>query len=134
MATIIKNVNPEIPDCDGAEENIGIINDRITENFDLGVIRADVGRLNSTVSGSDNPKIRDIKRATTFPIKDILQMMIEHEGCKYIRVYNGSDSSGKFITYLVPLDEKLNTYDNCKTSSSCCHCRPCRLDKIINAY
>ena len=133
MATLIKNKKPEIPDCDGSDENLGIISDRISDpDFDVSTIRTEVYDLNETVAASGNAKVKQIKKATTFPIQDILQMMIDHEGCKYVRVYEGFNSSGQFVTYLVALDANLRTYSNPTSSQSCCHCNPCRLDKILN--
>jgi len=132
MATLTRNANPVIPACDGEQLTLDRINERISENFALSTITADVNRLQDTISASANPSIRDIKKATTFPIRDILQMMITHEGCKYVRIYNGFNSSGQYVTYLVPLDENTATYEDCQTSSPCCGCNPCPLDRILN--
>ena len=133
MATLIKNADPNIPECIGSDDNLLIINNRISDpNFDVSTIRTEVYDLDDTVNASGNAKIKDIKKATTFPIKDILQMMIDHEGCKYVRIYNGFASSGKFVTYLAVLDANLKTYPNPTTSQPCCPCRPCLSDKILN--
>lgn len=131
MAKHIKNVNPDIPECD--EQNMGIISERITvPDFDLGLITTGVYDFEATVSGIANSKIQNIMRATTFPIADILQMMEDHPGCKHVRVYNAFDPGGKYLTYMAALDKDFKTYSNPTSSSSCCHCRPCRLDKILN--
>jgi hypothetical protein len=134
MATLIKNASQdETPECIGSAENMAIVNNRISDpNFDVSTIRTQVYDLHDTISASANTKIREIKKATTFPIKDILQMMIDHECCKFVRVYEGFDSSGRFVTYLVALDENLKTYNNPTASQSCCHCKPCLTDKILN--
>ena len=134
MATLIRNASQdETPESIGSAENMATINDRISDtNFDVSTIRTQVYDLDETVNATSNAKIKDIKKATTFPIKDILQMMINHEGCKFVRIYNGFDSNGRFVTYLVALDENLKTYSNPTASGSCCHCKPCLTDKILN--
>ena len=133
MATLIKNSDPNIPECIGSADNLLTINNRISDpNFDVSTIRTEVYDLDETVNAIGDTKIKDIKKATTFPIKDILQMMIDHEGCKYVRIYNGFNSSGKFVTYLVALDANLKTYSNPTSSQACCPCRPCLSDKILN--
>ncbi len=133
MATFIRNANQVIPECNGEPDTLAIINNRVTEdNFAVNTITADVNRLHDTISASDNASIRDIKKAITFPIKDILQMMVTHEGCKYVRIYNGFNSSGQYVTYLVALDANLKPYGNPTSSGPCCGCNPCPLDRILN--
>jgi hypothetical protein len=126
METIIRNASLPIPECDATNPAIkAAINNRILDNIDISVIKAEIKDLHDTVVASSDPKIQTINNAITFPINDILQMIIDHPGCKFIRVYNGFDSNGKFVNYLVPLNDNLKVYDNCKKSVPCCQCRPC---------
>jgi hypothetical protein len=132
MDTLIKNTNP-VPECDNDATTLTNINARtILTNFDVGLIKADTDRLSTAISANADPKVRNIMTATTFPIKDIKEMINDHPDSKFIRVYNGCTSDDKFVTYLVALDASLNVFPDTKSSQSCCHCRPCRLDRIVN--
>ena len=126
MDTLIRNTNPDLPECDNDPTTKANIDARtILTNFDVGLIKAETDRLSAAISASSDPKVSNIMTATTFPIKDIKELIIDHPDCKFIRVYNGCTSDNIFVTYLVALDADLNVFLNTKSSQSCCHCRPC---------
>ena len=126
MDTLIRNTNPDLPECDNDVTTKANIDARtILQNFDVSLIKAETDRLLAAISASGDPKVRNIMTGTTFPIKDIKELIIDHPDCKFIRVYNGCKSDDKFVTYLVALDENLNGFPNTKSSQSCCGCRPC---------
>jgi hypothetical protein len=140
MATLIKNSGTgSAPEC--SEENKSIIDARIEEaNTNIagsGGIRDQILDLEATVAASTDAKIKQIRRATTFPIQDVFRMLAENPDAKYLRVYNGFQG-GAFVTYMAPVNNTFYTFvapdssDLSIISKSCCHCNPCRFDKILN--
>lgn len=138
MGSLIKNGSNEIPEC--STENLSLIENRIEEEIDspgVGLIRAEVFEFHEAISNSSNAKIRNIKKAVTFPVKDVFKMLAEHEDCKYLRIYNGFNSAGEYVAYMAPISNALETYSlvspaRTTISRSCCHCNPCSTDKILN--
>jgi hypothetical protein len=135
MAILIKN-NGSIFEC--TIDNIAN-NTRISEpGTDIGAIRATIMDYDSTVNSSTNTKIRNLKKATSFPIEDIFQVLANNPDCKYLRVYNGFTPDGNYISYLAPIDANFASYveedssDNTIISAACCQCNPCSLDKLLN--
>ena len=137
MANLLKNKSDSIPECNS--ENKSLIDDRITQsNVGIPLIRAEIMELDNAVQASSDSKIRNIKKATSFPLSDIFAMLANNPGCMYLRVYNGLNSDGEFVTYMAPISDAFDTYvaedssDQSIISKSCCHCNPCSRDKILN--
>ena len=140
MATLIKNSGTgSAPEC--SEGNKSFIDDRTEEvHTDIagpGGIRDQIMDLDSTISASTDPKIKQIKKATSFPIQDVYRMLDANPDAKYLRVYNGF-KDGEFVTYMAPVSDTFQTYvaadssDDSVISKACCQCRPCTIDRILN--
>jgi hypothetical protein len=142
MTTLKKNVSIYTPEC--SVENKSTIDDRMEQPVtlgDIGAIRASILDLHAVVTASPNNKIQTIKKATSFPVADILAMLNNSPGCQYLRVYNGFDrTTGVFITYMAPISSAFETFleedlsDPSIISQSCCHCNPCETDGILNQH
>jgi hypothetical protein len=140
MATLIKNSGTGgTPEC---SETLKLDIDNRTEeaHTDIagpGGIRDQILDLDATISASTDPKIKQIKRATSFPIQDVYRMLAENPDAKYLRVYNGF-KDGEFVTYMAPVSDTFQTYvaadssDDSVISKACCACRPCTIDRILN--
>lgn len=124
MATIFQNVNSQVPPC-------GTAPTRSQTQLPIDDIITQIDHLEMEVAASSNPKIRNIKVATTFPVDEIQNLLAEYPDAEYLRVYNGLDTNGIFITHLAPLNENFAGFVQVPDSSqnkiiqSCCHCNPC---------
>ena len=139
MATLIKNSGTgSALEC--SEGNKSFIDDRIEEaNTNIGGpggIRDQIMDLDTTIGASTDPKIKQIKKATAFPIQDVYRMLDANPDAKYLRVYNGF-KDGEFVTYMAPVSDTFLTFvapdssDDSVISKACCHCRPCTFDRIL---
>ena len=140
MATLIKNSGTgSTPEC--SVGNQLIIDSRDMEEHtnieEPGGIRDQILDLDATISASTDPKIKQIKKATSFPLQDVFRMLAQNPDAKYLRVYNGF-KDGEFVTYMAPVNDTFQTYvaedssDDSVISKACCACRPCTLDRILN--
>ena len=137
MATLIKNSGTgSTLDCSEADKLA--IDNRISEaTTSIGAIRDQIMDLDSTISASTDPKIKQIKKASSFPIQDVYRMLDQNPEAKYLRVYNGF-KDGEFVTYMAPVSDTFQTYvaadssDDSVISKACCQCRPCTIDVILN--
>jgi hypothetical protein len=137
MATLIKNSGTgSTLDCSEADKLA--IDNRISEaTTSIGAIRDQIMDLDTTISASTDPKIKQIKKATSFPIQDVYRMLAENPDAKYLRVYNGF-KDGEFVTYMAPVSDTFQTFvaedssDDSVISKACCACRPCTIDRILN--
>ena len=139
MATLIKNSGTgSAPEC--SEGNKSIIDDRTTEehtNIGTGGIRDQIMELDSAISASTDARIKQIKKASSFPIQDVYRMLDQNPDAKYLRVYNGF-KDGQFVTYMAPVNDTFQTYvaedssDDSVISKACCQCKPCQFDRILN--
>jgi hypothetical protein len=138
MPTLIKNSGDTTPEC-GTPAFVA--NDRSTEQLNavtLAGIRTQIMDLDAVITESTNSKINKIKKATSFPIADVFLILAKSPDCKYLRVYNGF-KNGEYVTYLAPVNEDFETYidideftDSSIITQSCCHCKPCPPDRILN--
>ena len=134
MATLVKN-RTSVPDC--KSENKDLLSDRISENADIEEIQGNLERFRLKIAGSADLLIKEIKRATSFPIEDISRILANSPDCKYLRVYHGFNSNNEFVTYLAPIKDNFDTYikdspDTSIISVCCCQCNPCTLDVLLN--
>lgn len=139
MATLLRNVLITSPEC--GVGNKAEIDNRTSDQIDTGIfnsIRSHIADLDGAITASPDVKIKTIKKATSFPIVDIQAIINSSPGCTYLRVYNGFDSNGVFVTYLGPVSDNFETYlkadlsDSSLISKSCCHCQPCTSDSLLN--
>jgi len=133
MAQLFKN-NNGIVEC--TIENNNLINDRVVEvDTSIPEIRSQIAKFDQTVKASTDIILRDLKKASSFPVADILAMLQAHGTAKYLRVYNAITPNGDHISYLAPVSPTFTTFteDNASPISvCCCQCNPCTFDKIIN--
>ncbi len=139
MATLIKNSGTgETPECSQTSK-LDIDNRTEEAHTDIagpGGIRAQILELDAAISASSDPRIKQIKKASSFPIQDVYRMLDQNPDAKYLRVYNGF-KDGDFVTYMAPVSDTFLTYvapdssDDSVISKACCHCRPCTLDRIL---
>lgn len=138
MPIFFMNANGSALEC--GMNNKANIDDRESQNIDEQImltIKSSIDDFAATVGASDNHKIRSIKKATSFPVSEILAMA-QMSGCSYLRVYNGFDANGQYVTYIAPVTDSFETFlkqdltDGSTLSSSCCHCNPCNTDHILN--
>jgi hypothetical protein len=139
MATLIKNASNTTPEC--GEVNLKEITERVTSGItleSLAIIRDEILQLDSAVAASADARIKNIKKATSFPIAEIQSILLSNPDCKYLRVYNGFNSNDKFVTYIAPISEAFEDFIGADINGSsvvlqsCCHCNPCTSDTILN--
>ncbi len=136
MSTFIKNRKDDFAEC--SSENLGIILDReILEDYDTLAITYQIRAFDQAKNESSDPRIRSIFRATSFPVADI-KRMLGSEDVAYLRIYNALMENGQYITYAAPIKTNFETFDAQDPATAntiaapCCHCKPCRLDKLLN--
>ncbi|PZR36024.1 MAG: hypothetical protein DI538_14495 [Azospira oryzae] len=139
MATLKKNASDTAPEC--GIENQGVINDRTSQpvtDLVINTIRGEITTYASAVAASSDPRIMALKKATSFPVEDIQAVLDANPNCRYLRVYNGIDSQGNYVTYLAAINEAFQSFltedpDNGTViTKSCCHCNPCTSDIVLN--
>ena len=135
MAILIKN-NLPVGEC--SLENKDFIDDPVSEiGTSIPEIRNSIMDFDTTISNNSDLKVRNMKKATSFPVKDIFALLANNPECKFLRVYNAFTPTGEYITYLAPISSTFDSYvsedssDKTIISISCCHCRPCTKDKLL---
>ncbi len=136
MSTFIKNRLDDFADCNS--ENLGIIGDRvIQENYDTSIITNQIRAFDQAKNESPDPRIKSIFRAISFPVAEIKRMLSAGD-VAYIRIYNALLDNGQYIAYAAPIKTNFESFDMQDPIAAnticapCCHCKPCRLDKLLN--
>lgn len=138
MLTLIKNENDTNIDCTDTLSLQRVVVDLTNNDAELNLIRAEIMLLDSTITASTDPKIKTIKKATSFPVGELLHMIADNPCYKYLRVYNGFNSGGEYVTYLCLIPDVNETIEPRSTSAtitiskSCCHCKQCASDRLLN--
>jgi hypothetical protein len=133
MAILIKNSGTgDTPEC--TIPNKFLISTRVSEaDTDINNIKAAISAFKSKIDSSTDTVINNFYRATSFPIEDINQLLINNPDCKYVRVYNGLSPTNEHITFIAPIYIDFNSFTNADMiiTKSCCQCKPCLTDSLL---
>jgi hypothetical protein len=142
MAILLKNASGTASDCNeltkafAADPSQGSSPERAQDtNVDLNQIRQYLRNYQIKLESASDPVIRNFAHATSFPVADLMQIMQNNPESRYIRIYNGLTEAGEYVTYCAPISDSLQNFTeqaNSIISESCCHCKPCRSDTLLN--
>ena len=130
MAILKQNSSP-VPACSAPE----LSNQQSSSvETDLADIRADLARSREKVQSFSDVQIQNISEATSFFLVDIEELLATTQTPKkYLRVYNGLNAGGEYVTYiaLVKDDSDVCNGDDTVVIKYCCKCSPCLTDRLL---